>query len=43
MKNNIQLRCDYNEVETSKRGKITVKKDCNSPTCPDSSANPANK
>lgn len=32
------LSCTYNEVDTPRRGKIVVKKDCNNPSCPTSSA-----
>lgn len=30
--------CTNSEVDTPRRGKIVVKKDCNSPSCPDSQA-----
>lgn len=32
------LSCTETEVETRTRGKVKVKKDCNNPSCPDSSA-----
>lgn len=30
--------CTETTVKTTRRGEITVKKDCNSPSCPDSAA-----